>query len=99
MTGFIQSVASHSLKNHFILDAYPFLKCLMFACFHLSVVSNFIARSALQKNQIGGLYRTVLAIKMRGPDIMRAGKTVEGYVERQHKKRQIFILERAFFYK
>jgi len=73
VTVFIQSIASHSLENHFILDAYPFFRGLMFACFPLSFVSNFIARSALPKNQIGGPCHTVLAIKMRGPDIMRAG--------------------------
>lgn len=75
MTGFIQSVASHPLKNHFILDAHSFFKCLMFACCSLSLLSNFTARSVPQKNQIGSPYRTVLAIKMRGPDLMRAGSS------------------------
>lgn len=78
------------------MDVYPFFKCLIFACFPLSVASNFSTRSARQENQIEGPYRAVLAIKMRGPDSWQ--QTVEGYVERQNKKRQILFLEDFFFF-
>lgn len=63
-------------------------------------MSNFTGHSAPQKNQIEGSYRTRLVIKMRGPDIMRAGNRpgyAESYVERQHKKRQIVIRREHFF--
>lgn len=59
-------------------------------------MSNFSTRSARQENQIEGPYHAVLAIKMRGPDSWQ--QTVEGYVERQNKKRQILILEDFFFF-
>lgn len=98
MTGFLQSAGSHSLKNQVGLDAYPFVKCLMFACFSLSFVSNFAARSALQKNHIGGPCLTVLAIKMRGPDVMRAGDSLWRVMQRDSTGRDRYSSLREIFF-